>query len=1003
MMIKKFRFRGRLKQLGTSVVACVLACVLNAQPTPQVETGDDFTIVLDAGGNLYSFGSNESGQLGVEGAPSPSPNPLLIEPSGGWEQVAVSRGPEPHVLAIRNGALWAWGSNDRGQLGDGTQENSDVPVQISLETNWVEVAVGEDFSMARNELGLVYLWGDNTYGQLGFGPVYNDPAIDIVTTVPNTPLDLNSYIAISAGKAHAHAIRSDGTLWAWGIGNVPTGGNELGILVGGAINLPVGPVLPTQVGAGSGWTDLFSGYETTYALRNSDTETGQLWAWGGGGIMGNGSTNEVYNVPTRINGFGAETGSGWASISRSGNHTIGLKSDGSAYGWGSNYTGGVFSGELGLPIFDNQGQIIFENLTRVRPTRLEAPTTFVAVGAGEGFSAMLNSDGFLISAGINEGGQLGNGSIDESPEDGQDFFANSNLGTADLTITSVIVTTAVIDLAEPLNATVTVRNVGSGTVDDDIELAAVLSPTSNFDDLSAIPLTITNGQPITDDLAAGASIATNLEIDLPAVVNAGTYFLVVRVDPNNAIEETIEDNNDSADLSDGDDDGDEPDGLLFAADLQIVSSDIVVTPVGGPFPLTAGDSINIQVTITNEDIGTVPADPDGSFALRYVLSQVADIEHSSVINLLVDDLLTPDTDESLVLVTEEVPAGGSIVQNIEFVLPDALGVGDFYAGLIVDVNEEVEESDEDNNIAFTETALIEVDGIELGEALDNFDLDFVPEGDGIWYGSEAPIFGPGGEHAAVDDDAAVSPPIAGGQSAYISTTLEETSLISFRWKANTSSPDNKLIFRYLGAEVGSADNEISGISADWVDVQRIAPAGVQIIWQYTQGTDASGDEVYLDNVQITPIADDPDFIVDDVELVEDLEGNSGSYVLDRDKLNLAFFVRNQAADYFPVLDGDMDVRVYLSLDGVFNPATDVLVDTYVYTVGEPILGGETSPNQPSIDLPTSLAPGDYRLIIVVDEDEAIDEILEDNNIYISEEPVVEIIALPDFTIVDMNP
>ena len=62
--------------------------------------------------------------------------------------------------------MYAWGSNDRGQLGNFSTTNSAVPVLIDDTNDWVEVAAGEKFSMARNSLGQVYVWGDNTYGQL---------------------------------------------------------------------------------------------------------------------------------------------------------------------------------------------------------------------------------------------------------------------------------------------------------------------------------------------------------------------------------------------------------------------------------------------------------------------------------------------------------------------------------------------------------------------------------------------------------------------------------------------------------------------------------------------------------------------------------------------------------------------------------------------------------------------------------------------------------------------
>src|SRR5690606_28812308 len=96
-------------------------------------------------------------------------NPLLVGPPNEWAEVAVSQGGDgtAHVLAIRkDGSLWSWGSNERGQLGDGTTENKDFPVLVDNTLNWVEVAAGADFSIGRVSDGSVYVWGDNSNGQL---------------------------------------------------------------------------------------------------------------------------------------------------------------------------------------------------------------------------------------------------------------------------------------------------------------------------------------------------------------------------------------------------------------------------------------------------------------------------------------------------------------------------------------------------------------------------------------------------------------------------------------------------------------------------------------------------------------------------------------------------------------------------------------------------------------------------------------------------------------------
>ena len=155
----------------------------SAQSSPVIATGDDFSLMIDRFNNLYAFGANDSGQLGVTGAPSTASRALLINPAGVWKTVAVSMSDEEHVLAVRlDGSLWAWGSNARGQLGDGSQVDQALPQQVGNATNWDKVAAGGGFSLALND-GELYAWGDNVYGQLGQALQYVEPELTEIRTL----------------------------------------------------------------------------------------------------------------------------------------------------------------------------------------------------------------------------------------------------------------------------------------------------------------------------------------------------------------------------------------------------------------------------------------------------------------------------------------------------------------------------------------------------------------------------------------------------------------------------------------------------------------------------------------------------------------------------------------------------------------------------------------------------------------------------------------------------
>jgi alpha-tubulin suppressor-like RCC1 family protein len=124
-------------------------------------------------------------------------------------------------LALRSdGILFAWGTNGVGQLGDGTTyiiselgdgttTNRSNPVQVSGLSNILSISTKNYHTLAIKSDGTVWAWGHNTDGQLGDG----------TTTTPLTPVQvsgLSNVSYVSAGSTHSLAIKSDGTVWAWG-------------------------------------------------------------------------------------------------------------------------------------------------------------------------------------------------------------------------------------------------------------------------------------------------------------------------------------------------------------------------------------------------------------------------------------------------------------------------------------------------------------------------------------------------------------------------------------------------------------------------------------------------------------------------------------------------------------------------------------------------------------------------------------------------------------------
>jgi alpha-tubulin suppressor-like RCC1 family protein len=988
--IKILKASALLWQATLAAICLTLLASISYAQTPQVSVGDDYGAMIDEYGNLFVWGAIEGGSGDIE----------QILPAESWESVAVSRtaADDAHILAIRtNGTLWAWGSNDRGQLGDGTQIDREDPVQIGSETNWMQVAVGEDFSLGLRDNGLLFAWGDNSYGQLGYGPIYNDTSIDIKTS-PGSPFD-DSYIAISAGNAHAHGIQDDGTLWAWGSGGSATGGGyELG-----TGDLEVGAVLPVKISQKDGWTALFSGYSVTYGIRDSAKQTGQLWVWGSGAYLGDGSS--LAKSPTRIG-----SGTGWASVSRGTEHTLALKSNGNLWGWGMNYA----DGELGLALYDSDGNYNSSNTSKSTPVRLEEDDTFLAVGAGVDFSAIVRSDGFLLTAGSNSSGQLANGS---NLGTGQDHFETSSLGIADLSATSLSLSTTTPTPDSTITATLTLTNEGTGLIDADFQVAAAMSTTTSYDD--GTPLVMSSGDSyitVTDDIASGDSLSVTLYLEIPADVDLGNYYFVVKADSSDVVDETDEDNNTVA----------TDDTYDFLPDLTVSSGGLVVInePSDGNYDPSTTDTIDIELEIENSGNGTLSAGSE--FDIRIFLTPERSDDNSEIIEL---------EEEEVVALTEDL-LPGEVLDTLSFSYEvPSMPAGSYYVAVTLDVNDDVEEQPEitddndivtqedgeENNTSYT-SSMIVVTGLTIKEAIDQdaSSLVFSTSGDGEWFGQSS-ISNDG-------VDSVQSPSLDVGETASFSTSFSTPVAITFDWSSDTSSSENRAYFQVVNGVTGGSDNEISGDSGGWTEgVARVVPASGRAEWVYEQGVEGTDDAVYVDNLQYVEI-DEPDLVIDDIYLAEDA---TGSYTLMSDRLDLTVNSRNQGVSTSST--ENYVLSIYLSTDSTFDrpdtddsTADDILIRQV--TVTDSIEEGDDAVNALSISLDTDIDPGDYYVIGYIDDytDESgslitgtttgiggIEEFTdvvgsgdafpgEDNNVFISDEAMVTIVTLPDLEVTSLE-
>ncbi len=315
-------------------------------------------------GTLWGWGNNINGQVGVDVGPGIF-SPVQVGVETNWTQIAVGMN---FSVGIRDGKLCTWGRNSNGQLGFGDFTDRAVPTQVGSVTSWTRVAAGNHFVIATRSDGTLWAWGVNANGQLGLGDFTN-------RNVPTQIGSVMTWSAIAAGSEFALALRSNGTLWAWGLNSSSQLGDETAI----------SRTAPVQTGADTNWDQIACGGTSSYAIKTNGT----LWAWGGN------SSNQLGLGDSTTRTAPAQVGSltSWTSVSGGNLHGIAIQADGSLWAWGG-------SGNLGaLGVGDNIG--------RVSPTRIGTDSDWLSASGGTTFCLALKSGGSLWSAGSNESGRLG--------------------------------------------------------------------------------------------------------------------------------------------------------------------------------------------------------------------------------------------------------------------------------------------------------------------------------------------------------------------------------------------------------------------------------------------------------------------------------------------------------------------------------------------------------------------------------------------------------------------
>ncbi len=321
-----------------------------------------------------------------------------------------------HSVSVCDDAAWAWGNNLTGALGDSTNVSKSVPVQVHGANNSgflkdvTAVSAGINYSLALKKDGTVWAWGRNASGELG-DSTKDDKRTPVQVHGPNNVGFLTDIVAIAAGREHALALKSDSTVWAWGMGSTGALGDNAGVWRW----VPVQVHGPNNAGFLTGIIAIAAGNTHSLALKADGT----VWAWGGGGNgqLGDNTFAPYKYVPVQVHNVGNTAFlTGAIAISASDNNSMALINDGSVVTWGWN-----LYGQLGDNTVSN----------RSTPVQVHGPnnsgflTDIIAVGAAWHFSIALKNDGTVWAWGRNQYGQLGDGGVAQSNTPVQVHGANN--------------------------------------------------------------------------------------------------------------------------------------------------------------------------------------------------------------------------------------------------------------------------------------------------------------------------------------------------------------------------------------------------------------------------------------------------------------------------------------------------------------------------------------------------------------------------------------------------
>lgn len=367
-----------------SFIICALIVGMSFPTSAEIAAGDNFTLAVDRNGDVWVFGTNDKGQLGLgEIAQEIEPSPVRLATFANISKITAGR---DHAVAIDNdGQVWVWGQNDHGQLGLGDRIARRTPTLIEGFSGAIQAAAGWFHTLILDRDGNVWSFGYKNFGALG----YSNQADQLI---PKRVDGLPNIIQIAAGTGHSVALDVDGNVWTFGENT----DGQLGL----GKDIKKYRAQPTMVKKLSKIAKIAAGGMQTFAIGEDNQVFG----------FGNNQEFQLAILPSKLAFITTNNNAVIKSpklvpelkditeITTSMHHTIALNQEGQILAFGRSY-----SGSLGLGDNVEKPQETPELIT------IPADVRIVEVSAGPNHTVALDNNGQLWTFGSDARGALGHG------------------------------------------------------------------------------------------------------------------------------------------------------------------------------------------------------------------------------------------------------------------------------------------------------------------------------------------------------------------------------------------------------------------------------------------------------------------------------------------------------------------------------------------------------------------------------------------------------------------